>query len=220
VAIMIDFYYGSGSPYAWRVWLALEHKALPCELHVMSFSSGDLKTDAYRAINPRGRVPAIVDGDFKLAESAAILEYLEDAYPQSGARLFPADVRARAHARRMIREADEYLAHRMEALLDLLFDPPQAPDAATVARAREDLLAEVDVFERSAAAPFLAGDLGAVDFTVYPLIALTLRLQDRRQPSLGIRESLGAQLAAWMRRVEALPYFERTYPPHWKAASA
>lgn len=34
----ITFYYGSGSPYAWRVWLALEHKRLPYELTVLSFS--------------------------------------------------------------------------------------------------------------------------------------------------------------------------------------
>lgn len=214
---MIDFYYGSGSPYAWRVWLALEHKALPYTLHVMSFSAGDLKTEAFRAINPRGLVPAIVDGDCKLAESAAILEYLQDAYPGSGAPLFPDDVRARAQARRMIREADEYLAHRMEALGDLLFDS-DSPDAAAVARAREAFLTEAGGFERAAATPFLAGDAGAVDFTVYPIVALTLRMQDRKQPQLGIRESLGPPLTGWMKRVEALPYFARTYPPHWKSA--
>lgn len=214
---MIDFYYGSGSPYAWRVWLALEHKRLSYELHVMSFSGGDLKTDAFRAINPRGRVPTIVDGGFALAESAAILEYLQDAYPGSGPALFPGDVRARAQARRMIREADEYLAHGMEVLGDLLFGAA-APDAAAVAQAREAFLAEASVLEQSSQAPFLAGDVGAADFTVYPIIALALRMQDRKQPQIGIRESLGPRLTAWMRRVEALPYFERTYPPHWKSA--
>jgi glutathione S-transferase len=214
---MIDFYYGSGSPYAWRVWLALEHKRLPYELHVMSFSGGDLKTDAFRAINPRGRVPAIVDGGFALAESAAILEYLQDAYAGTGPALFPADVRARAQSRRIIREADEYLAHGMEALGDLLFGA-EPPDAAAVAQAREAFLAEASVLEQSSQAPFLAGEVGAVDFTVYPIIALALRMQDRKQPQLGIRESLGPRLSAWMRRMEALPYFDRTYPPHWKSA--
>jgi glutathione S-transferase len=214
---MIDLYYGSGSPYAWRVWFALEHKALPYELHVMSFSAGDLKTDAYRAINPRGLVPAIVDGDFRLAESAAILEYLQDAYPDAGAPLFPAEVHARAQARRTIREADEYLAHRMEALLDLVFGPSETPDERAIENAREQLLAELSVLEAGAGEPFLAGSLGAVDFTVYPMLALTLRMQDRKRPQLRIRESLGPRITAWMRRVEALPCFERTYPPHWKS---
>jgi len=46
----IDFYYGSGSPFAWRVWLALEHKALPYELKVMSFDSGDLEKFFQRCV--------------------------------------------------------------------------------------------------------------------------------------------------------------------------
>ena len=36
----IVFFYGSGSPYAWKVWLALEHKRLSCELRVLSFQAG------------------------------------------------------------------------------------------------------------------------------------------------------------------------------------
>ena len=216
---MIHFYCGSGSPYAWRVWLALEHKALPYELHMMSFSAGDLRTDAFRAINPRGKVPAIVDGDFALGESAAIVEYLEDAYPGAGSPLFPADVRQRAVARRMIRDVDEYGAHAMEGLVDqLLFTPEKGPDVAAIGEARAKLVEELDRVEQAARAPFLAGAAGAVDFTLYPMIALCLRMQDRRRPELGLREALGPRLTAWMKRVEALPYFERTVPPHWKSA--
>ena len=215
---MVHFYCGSGSPYAWRVWLALEHKALPYELHMMSFSSGELATDAYRAINPRGKVPAIVDGDFRLAESSAIVEYLDEAYPDAGARLLPREVRARAVARRMIREADEYVAHAMEGLVDqLLFAADRGPDAAAVTAARVGLLRELDVFEGTGGEPFLAGEPGAVDFTLYPMVALTLRMQDRKDPALGVREALGPRLRAWMKQVEALPYFARTYPPHWRA---
>ena len=40
---MIKLYYGSGSPYAWRVQLALEHKALEYEREVLSFSAGDTR---------------------------------------------------------------------------------------------------------------------------------------------------------------------------------
>ena len=45
----LTFYYGSGSPYAWRVWFALEHKQVPYELQVMSFSAGDLRKPEYLA---------------------------------------------------------------------------------------------------------------------------------------------------------------------------
>src|SRR6266403_1982182 len=96
----IVFYYGSGSPFAWRVWLALEHKKLPYELRVMSFDKDDLKQPAFQALTPRGRVPLIQDGDYVLYESGAIIEYLQDAYPSSGAGLFPADPKPRGMARR------------------------------------------------------------------------------------------------------------------------
>ena len=77
----LTFYYASGSPYAWRVWLALEHKQVAYELKTMSFSAGELRTPEFLAINPRHRVPALVDGNFSLYESAAILEYLDEKYP-------------------------------------------------------------------------------------------------------------------------------------------
>ncbi len=77
-------YYGSGSPYAWRVQLALEHKALPYELKVLSFSAGDTRKPEFIALNPRHRVPVLVDGDFVLYESNAIVEYLDEAYPGNG----------------------------------------------------------------------------------------------------------------------------------------
>ncbi len=216
---MIDFYCGSGSPYAWRVWLALEHKAVPYELHMLSFSAGDLRTDAFRAINPRGRVPAITDGDLALGESAAIVEYLEDAYPQAGQPLFPADAKARAHVRRMVRDADEYVAHALEALVDeLLFKPPGEADAAAVAAGRQRLVDELAAFEGAGGGPFLAGSAGAADFTLYPMVALALRMEERRDAALGIRAALGPRLTAWMAAVAALPSFERTYPPHWRTA--
>ena len=52
-----SLYYGSGSPYAWRVQLALEHKALAYERKVLSFSAGDTRKPEFLALNPRHRVP-------------------------------------------------------------------------------------------------------------------------------------------------------------------
>ena len=55
---------------------------------------GDLKTAEFGALNPRRRVPALVDDDFALAESAAIVEYIEERWPSG-----PALVAIRASAR-------------------------------------------------------------------------------------------------------------------------
>src|SRR4029450_13705269 len=102
--IATTLYYGSGSPYAWRVQLALEHKGLAYERKMLSFANQDTRKPEFVAINPRHRVPRITDGDFTLYESNAIVEYLDEAYPAQGGRLFPGDTRNRALVRRLICE--------------------------------------------------------------------------------------------------------------------
>ncbi len=59
--------------------IALQWTGQPFEVEVMTPEA--LKSPAYRAINPAGSVPAIVDGDFKLTQNAAILGYIADNYP-------------------------------------------------------------------------------------------------------------------------------------------
>src|SRR5256885_1622785 len=78
----LQIYWGSGSPYAWRVLLAAELKRIPYESKLLEFSKGDLKTPAFLALNPRGKVPVIRDGDTVLAESLAIIAYLDRKYPE------------------------------------------------------------------------------------------------------------------------------------------
>ena len=78
----IDVYWGSGSPFAWRVLLALEHKRLPYVSHVLQFSKQEHKSPQMLALNPRGKVPVLKDGDYVCFESLAILYYLDLKYPE------------------------------------------------------------------------------------------------------------------------------------------
>lgn len=210
----LAFYYGSGSPYGWRVWLALEHKHIAYELKTLSFSAGDLRKPEYLAINPRHRVPAIVDHGFALYESVAIVEYLDEQY--AGPKLFPGDVRQRALVRRMVQEIDQYCAAAMEKLVDqVLFTAPDKWEADKIGEGRQGLTKELTLWESLIRGDYLAGALSAADFTLYPLIALSLRME-KKKPDLDLRGAIGAKIAAWMRRIEALPYFQTTWPPHWK----
>ncbi len=213
----IKFYYGSGSPYAWRVWLALEHKKLSYEMNQLSFSNDDLMKPEFLALNPRHKVPVIINNGFVLYESAAIVEYLEDLSPHAGQPLFAEDVEARAIARRLIREADQYMANALEMMaVEIFFKAQDQWQLETIEAGRSGFVAELDYFERTLPQEeFLVGAVGAADFTVYPLIALARRI-DIKKPDLNIGSAIGPKVSAWMKRVEELPYFETTIPPHWK----
>ncbi len=201
----LDFYYASGSTYAWRVWLALEHKRIPHTWKLLSFDSGDLETPTFGKINPRRKVPAIVDDGFALYESSAILEYLEDKNPEP--RLFSADLRERATQRRMIREADAYFAEAMEHLLEAIAEKKPADP--------EPMRAEIARWEAALTGDFLAGALSAADFTLYPMVAL-LERYGQRNPQAMPAALIPPRLAGWMARMAALDIVQKTRPPHWK----
>ena len=197
-------YYGSGSPYAWRAWLALEQKSVPHELKTLSFAAGDLKTAEFLALNPRQKVPVLVDDGFALYESAVIVEYIEERWPE-GPPLFAADVRKRAVQRRLVREADQYLARIIERI---------GADGGAQAAAG-DLREELTYWESVITADHVTGGLSAVDLTLYPFLALALRIAGR-QPGFAVNSLLGPRLSAWLDRMHALPIIQRTWPPHWR----
>ena len=206
----------SGSPFTWKVWLALEHKQLPYELRWLSVDAGDLKAPEFAAKNPRRRAPVLSDGALDIYESEAIVRYLEAAYPSP--TLFPGDLATQALAFRLVAEVEAYFAQGMENLVREVLFKPQASerDQALIDKSTAQLREELAHFERELRGDFLVGPLSAADFSLYPALMLALRIE-RREPSLGVSAMLGPKLQAWMKRIEALPYYERTYPPHWKA---
>ena len=216
----LTLYYGSGSPYAWRVQLALEHKALTYELKVLSFSAGDTRKPEFIALNPRHQVPVLVDGDFVLYESNAIVEYLEEAYPGRGAPLFPGDVRQRALVRRLVEEVDNYYREVSDVVLTQAFwKKPEEREPDKIAAGRKAVVEEIGMFTRAMKGDFLAGPLSAADYSLYPFVAALSRAQ-MKLPDLDAAGMLTPELRAWKARIEALPYFDKTIPPHWKAAPA
>lgn len=213
----LSFYALSGSPFAWRVWLALEHKRIPYELHMLSTDAGDLRKAEFLALNPRGKVPVIVDDGFVLYESSAILDYLDAAYPQ-GALLAPADPKRRALAKRIAAEADAWLYAPLRALLfETLMRKEGEPDLAVIENAKASLARELVFLENALAGRFALGDeAGLADFTLYPIVALIGRVAEK-QPGFSTDALLSERMQIWMRNVEALPYFASTIPPHWRA---
>lgn len=215
----LEFYYLSGSPFSWNVWLALEHKQTPYNLRVLSADAGDLRQPAFLAINPRGKVPAIRDGGFTLYESAAIVEYLEDAYPDRGGPLWPRDARARAIARRIAAEAGAYIYPPVRKLVtELIVRREGEPDETAVADAKAALMREFALMEGALQGPFAAGpNPSAADFALYPLTAVFARVA-AKCPRYALDAIIPEGIGGWKQRVETLPYFNKTIPPHWRNA--
>lgn len=212
----LTFYYGSGSPFAWKVWLTLEHKGIPHTAKRLSFDNDETKRPEFLAINPRGKVPAIVDDGFALYESNAICEYLEEKYPEKP--LMPKDAKGRALVRRLIGEADDSLYKLEGDLMDqVLYRPAAERDSKAIGEAKDKLREELKIWQGYLKGDFFAGALSLADFAIYPYLRMSVRIEER-VPGLGLkREELPANLAAWLKRIEALPYYEKTIPPHWKA---
>ncbi|MDI3281938.1 glutathione S-transferase family protein [Polyangium sp. 15x6] len=210
----LTFYYGSGSPYAWKVWLALEHKKLDYEWKLLTFDRGETRAPEFLAINPRGKVPVLVHDGLAIAESNAIVEYLEERFPDSP--LWPKDAAARAKARQLAAEADGYIAPVQRRLFqETLYTKEEARDATKIAEAHAAILEELARWDARLTGDWLAGELSLADFAAYPHIRAIRRVDDRL-PAHGLGDRWPARINAWMKRIEALPYYEKTIPPHWK----
>ncbi len=130
------------SPYVLSCFVALTEKKLPFEVQTVKLHEAAQRSAAYVQTSFTARVPALVDGDFSLSESSAIVEYLDDKWPAPGhAALLPRDLQQRARARQLmawlrsdlmpLREerSSEYVFYPSETL------PPYAPLSPVAQRA-------------------------------------------------------------------------------------
>ncbi|HST00470.1 MAG TPA: glutathione S-transferase family protein [Usitatibacter sp.] len=211
----LDFYHGHGSPYSWRVWLALEAKGIPYNLKVLSFDKKETTQPEFVALNPRHTVPTIVDDGYALWESLAILEYLDERFG-SGPRLYPGDAKAKARVRRLMRELEDYLGKPIDTVVEEYFwKENAAPDKEKVDAARASVMSELDYFAKELRGKFIAGDEPcAADFVLYPMLGYCWRVTFRKPESN--LDNLPAALVDYKKRIEALPYFDKTFPPHWR----
>ena len=136
-----------GSPFVRRTELVLTEKSVNYKLITLSRADGDLQSPEHLARNPRGRVPVLEDGDLILYESQAIVEYLEDRYPEP--TLVPADLGDRGHMRVAEMECLIYIGGVLTEVAQNVFmvapekrDPDKVSDALAGVSAELNRLAQ------------------------------------------------------------------------------
>ena len=133
------------SPYAMWAFVALREKRLSFAVQPVDLAARQHHDAAFGNRFLTGKVPALVHGEFALAESSAIIEYLEDVFPAPAhPPLYPADAQQRARARQIqawLRS--DLMALREERPTTVVFREPSPKPLSEAGRAAADKLARV-----------------------------------------------------------------------------
>jgi glutathione S-transferase len=217
----IELFWGSGSPYSWRVQLALEYKRLTYESRVLQFSKQEHKSPQMLRMNPRGRVPVLKDGDFVVFESLACLLYLDRKYPEPP--IFGRTPEEAGTIMRVICEYQAYAEGQLTQIVSAVFFESMDERVEEITRATHVVAGEARTIEgRLSNSDWLVGEhVSAADMVVFPGIMLLLRAMEKREAGdLRSRflpmETTYPAIARWIERMGSLPGYERTYPPHWR----
>ncbi|MFX1676966.1 glutathione S-transferase family protein [Paraburkholderia sp. A2WS-5] len=161
--------YGFGGTRSQRALWGLKEVDADFEFISVNLLEGEHKRPEFLRVNPAGKVPVLIDGDRVIPESAAIVLYLADKYPEKG--LMPADLDARAQAYRWILFAVTELEQPLWRITkhSMLY-PADKRLPADIELARDEFAAMAAVLEKHLETrAFIVGDrLTAADcVTVY-----------------------------------------------------
>ena len=192
------------SSWSFRAWIAMKVAGIPFTEEVISLDAEDFKARVSK-ISGSGKVPALLDGDVRVWETLAILDYLADAFPQAG--LWPAERAARAHARAIAAEMHAgFMALRRECPMNM-WRPVLAREltAQATADVRRVEAIWTDCRTRfGAGGPFLFGGFGAADAMYAPVVS--------RLHTYAVK--VGAAAHAYMAAVMGLAAWQE-----WRAAA-
>lgn len=205
----MKLFHHPASPNARRAGIAAEQAGLPVELQTVDVTQGEQRSEWFRQLNPNEKIPTLVDGDFVLWESQAIMQYLAAQKPEAG--LLPADERGRADVARWQHWTTAHFGPACgtfgwENLLKPMLGQGE-PDRDALESAHADLDRYAGVLEgHLAGRDWLVGhQLTIADLSV--ACALTYRR------AAGIPVKRYSTLMRWFGKIEALDAWQRTLPP-------
>ncbi|MCZ6710341.1 MAG: glutathione S-transferase family protein [Gammaproteobacteria bacterium] len=193
---MIRLYTHPFSIVPWRVRIALHEKGLAYETEITDLFTKPPER-SFLELNPFAQIPVLDDDGFVIAESLAILEYLEEKYPEPP--LMPVDLRLRATARKLMCWGTDYwplawkkwMAPRMpEGLAD-----PWTDDS--VAQGRAEICHHLDVIDKQLAdRDWLVGDYSLADICYAPFVLVLERVE------LGCEVTSRPAVSGWVERLK------------------
>jgi glutathione S-transferase len=192
---MLKFYYNSRSPMARRVWRFLLEKDISFEPISMNLN-GDQMQPEYLQLNPFHHIPVVVDDDFRLIESLAILDYLEAKYPTPA--LLPTDIKALGTVRMVQMVSTNEL---LPKVISLIFD---REDSEKYLRAKENLAIVLQFLDRTLGENdyFGGNQLSLADIVVGTDISLL--------PKIGFSFEDYPQLHNWFERLMQRKVWQQT----------
>lgn len=205
---MIILYGLPVSTYTAKLRLALQWRGIAYEERE---PEGGYRSQAWRQKVPMGTIPAIEHEGFFLAESEAILEYLEDAFPQR--RLLPEDPQQRARVRMLARMHDLHVEPRVRALFPLIRQRELRPQLPALLEALKDKLQRLG--ELVQADPYIAGAKPSLADCGF---AVSLPLAQRLLKVMGHGLNLPPSLAPWTEALARDPAAQAALTP-WRIAT-
>ncbi|NES18670.1 MAG: glutathione S-transferase family protein [Symploca sp. SIO3E6] len=194
---MLKFYHQPLSPISRRVWLGLLEKGIPFEPITVNLQGEQFEPE-FLSLNPFHHIPVVVDGELRILESLAILDYLEAKYPEPS--LTPQDPAALAKMRMVQMVITNELTTKISALFRAIH--ASEPDVATV---RHIATAFDFLTEQLGDSLYFGGDnLSLADITAGALLPLQIRL--------GVELKGHPKIAAWYERVMARESWQQTEP--------
>ena len=184
--------------------IALLEKGLKWETTWVDLAKGEQKKPEYLAINPVGKVPALIDGAVVVHDSTIINEYLEDKYPQPP--LLPGDPEMRARARSFEDYADAYLAPSFAKIMLNMRKPEAERDQEKIKEGEREMRDHLAYLDRELKGrQFVAGQMSLGDISFIPPLANYERAGYKIGPEF-------PNLQSWWERMKARPSFAASWP--------
>jgi glutathione S-transferase len=216
-----ELYWGAGSPNAWRAMLALEFKGLQYDSKLLEFSKQEHESPEMLAMNPRGKVPVLKDGDIAIYESVAILAYLDKQH--SDKPLFGNTAFETGLIWQRVFEFQNYVCESIAGIVRPVFQNKVTEKITSLNESVIEVETEFKVLNAQLeTSDYVAGNsMTAADIVLFPFVqALSRAMVLPEADSLNLKfkqlQKFYPNITKWIKRIESISGYDKTFPPNWK----